>query len=63
MEMTTNPNGVKYRLEATEKGHSVFVQDVTNPVELPGFATRKCAQAFALTLEPIINPELLYNDQ
>lgn len=63
MDMTTNPHGVKYRLEATENGHSVFVQDVTTPLELPGFPTRKCAQAFALTLKPIIDLELLRNAQ
>lgn len=58
--MTTNPNGVEYEIKPDGDTFSVIVLDVTTPVELPGFATHKCAHAFAVALEPIINKELLH---
>jgi len=61
--MRTNPHGVEYKIEPDGEVFSVVVRDVTTPVSLTGFATRKCAENYALELQPIINKELLHDPQ
>ncbi len=60
--MQTNEHGVRYSLKQTGDNYSVVVVGVFASIELPGFATRKCALAFAASLKPIVNQKLRQQD-
>lgn len=57
--MKTNPNGVRYDIQRQGDRFTLYILDVHTPLPITGFMTYKCAERYAVKLQPVVDNHLI----